>query len=85
MPGMNPDTIQWLYDTNQPDYRARVKAALKLRKITMTQFASWCGCSPSNMSRHLTEGSMAVPVPKFIWEQARGWLHDTAKEREDQQ
>ena len=84
MPGMNPDTIQWMQDVSEPDYRARVKAALKLRKITVKQFASWCSCSPSNMSMHLKEGRMAVPVPKFIWEQARAWLQDTAKEREDQ-
>lgn len=66
---MDADTNQWLHDVSQPDYRERVNAALKTRKISKAEFARLCGCSASNMHAWLGRYSWQR-FPKYIWRKA---------------
>lgn len=73
---MNDDTKQWLHDVAQPDYRERVNAALKARKMSKVEFARYCGCSSSNMYDWLSSHKLAsMRFPKYIWRKAYDLLN----------
>jgi len=71
---MRQDTKEWKDDVCAEGYVDRLRAALKAKKMTQTEFARICDCSPSNISAILNR-KYSNPTPKYIWEKAKLYLN----------
>lgn len=71
---MMNDTQQWINDVTDPEYVDRLKAALRQKGMSQSEFARICGCSPSRISALVNKKYFGY-TPKYIWEKAKTRLN----------
>jgi hypothetical protein len=75
---MREDTAEFLYDTcDAPVYAHKIKQKLAELKMSQSDFARLCGCSPtliSKMVRTNSTGVIGSGIPKYIWECSKNTL-----------